>query len=68
MSEKLWFIKEESDVIAVFNDRDIASEEMYYLKEDNPTGRFKIHGLSYSELDDYSEEYDLAISEGYLEV
>ena len=68
MSDKLWFISEESDVIAVFDDHEVAREELFYLKEDDPTGTFKVYGLTFSELENYSDEYDLAISEGLIEV
>ena len=67
MSEKLWFISEESDVIAVFDDHEVAREELFYLKEDDPTGTFKVYGLTLSELENYSDEYDLALSEGLIE-
>ncbi|MBB6481362.1 hypothetical protein [Spirochaeta isovalerica] len=67
MSRKLWFIKEESDVIAVFDDRDVAKEELVYLREDDPTGEYKLYGLGMEELEDYGDEYDLAASEGYIE-
>jgi hypothetical protein len=66
MSEKLWFISEDSDVIAVFDDHEVAREELFYLKEDDPTGKFKVYGLTLSEF--YSDEYDLAISEGMVAV
>lgn len=67
MSQKLWFISEDSDVIAVFDDHEIAREELFYLREDDPTGTFKVYGLSLAELENYSDEYDLASSEGYVQ-
>jgi hypothetical protein len=67
MSKKLWFIKEDSDPIAVFDDQDVAKEELYYLKEDDPTGSFKLYGLDMAELEDYTDELDLAVSSGIIE-
>lgn len=66
MSNKLWFISEESEVIGVFDDHEVAREELFYLKEDNPTGRYRVYGFTEAELENYSDEYDLAQSEGYL--
>ncbi|MBI9097108.1 MAG: hypothetical protein JEY91_01460 [Spirochaetaceae bacterium] len=66
MSGKLWFISEEGDVIAAFDDHEIAREELFYLKEDNPTGKYKVYGLTFNELEDYSDEYDFASSEGMI--
>lgn len=67
MSQKLWFIRQGEDVIAVFDDHDVAAEELCYLKEDDPTGKYKIYGLGFEELDDYADEYDLSVSEGYID-
>lgn len=66
MADKLWFISEDDAVIAVFDDRDTAKEEMYYYKEDNPIGKYKVYGLLMKELEDYADEYDLAESEGLI--
>ena len=66
MSEKLWFISEERDVIAVFDDYESAQEELFYLTEEDPLGHFKVYGLLLVELENYSDEYDLAFSQGYI--
>lgn len=66
MSEKLWFISEENEVVEVFDDRDAAQEELFYLKEDNPRGAYKFYALSLSDLDNYLDEYDLAESAGFI--
>lgn len=66
MSDKLWFISENSELIRVYDDSDIAREELFYLKMDNPTEKFRIYGLLKVELDDYDDERDFASSEGLL--
>lgn len=66
MSMKLWFISEDDEVIRVYDDYDQANEELFYLKEENPEGRYKGYGLLITDLGNYDEELELAISEGFI--
>lgn len=66
MVNKFWFISVDDEVVSVFDDREVAREEMFYLKEDNPTGSYRLYGLHRNELDDYSEENDLVKTEGLI--
>lgn len=66
MSDKLWFITENGELIRVYDDSDIAREELFYLKMDNPTEKFRVYGLMKVELDDYDDEKQFAESEGLL--
>lgn len=67
MSQKLWFIKEDLYAIAVFDDHDVAKEELFYIREEDPIGHYRIYGLGLEEIENYSEELELATSEGYIE-
>jgi hypothetical protein len=66
MSRKLWFISEDDDLVGVFDDHEIAREELFYLNEDNPISKYKLYGLTPDELENYSDEYELAKYEGYV--
>lgn len=66
MSNTLWFISEESEIIEVFDDRDASQEELYYLKEDNPRGLYKFYTLNLVDLENYLDEYDLAENAGFI--
>lgn len=66
MSKKFWFISEEDELVAIYDDIEITREELFYLKEDNPTGLYKAYGLTKEELENYSDEYEFAHSEGFV--
>lgn len=63
---KLWFISKEDEVIGVFEDKEVALDELYYIKEDSPASSFKVYSLSFADLENYSDEYDLASSTGLI--
>lgn len=64
--ESLWFISENGEPISVFSDREQALEESFYLKEENPLERFDIYELSREDLEEYSEEWELARYSGFV--
>lgn len=66
MSEKLWFISENNEAIAVYDSREIAMEELYYRKEDEPTSAFKVYALTIADLANYPDEFELANEENYI--
>ena len=67
MIKKLWFLTHNEEVIAVFDDRDIAIEERIYLKEENPLDEISLQGLGLAELGNYPDEYEMAKDRGYLD-
>lgn len=68
MSKKLWFISEDGDLIAVFDDPEYARDELYYLREDDPISTFKVYGLTENQIENYNDEFELAVSEGFINV
>jgi hypothetical protein len=64
---KLWFILENNEIISIFDDQEKALEERFYLKEENPLDKYKLYGLSISDLDDYPDEKEFALENGFLE-
>lgn len=65
MSRKLWFISEDDELVGVFDDHENAREELFYLRDADPFSKFKLYGLTADELENYSNEYELAKFEGY---
>lgn len=66
MANKYWFISEDDEIVAVYDDIEVVREELFYRREDNPTGIYRAYGLTQVELEDYSDEYDFVKSEGLL--
>ena len=67
MSSKLWFVTNGAQLIAVFNNRDKAEREMMKYQDDPDFAYYDFYGLTIDELDDYPEEYDIALDEGYVD-
>ncbi len=66
MSSKLWFVTNGAQLIGVFNNRDSAEREMKKYQDDPDYPYYDFYDLSIDELDDYPEEYDIALDEGYV--
>ncbi|QEN08772.1 hypothetical protein EXM22_12525 [Oceanispirochaeta crateris] len=67
MKKELWFLTQNDELVDVYNDRDIATEERIYLKEDNPLDHITIHSIGFAELKNYHDEYEFAMERGMLD-
>ena len=67
MSSKLWFVTNGAQLVAVFNNRDSAEREMKKYQDDPDFAYYDFYDLTIDELDDYPEEYDIALDEGYVD-
>ena len=66
MAKKLWFIAVNNEVTNVYDDPEVAQDELFYMREDNLTDAFKIYCLLDSDLDSYDDEFALAVSENFI--
>ena len=66
MTEKLWFLKQNDDIVGVFDDYDIALEEKEFLKTENIKDGISLSKRRISSLVVNSEEYILAKERDYL--
>jgi len=66
MSERLWFLMLNDDVVGVFDDYDIAVEETDFLKEENGENNVVLKRKFLKKLEKNSDEYDLAKEKGYI--
>lgn len=64
--EKLWFLALNDDLVGIFDDYDIAQEELEYLKEESSKNSVFLKKRIISNLIKNSEEYLLAKERGYL--
>ena len=66
MAKKLWFIAVNNEVTNVYDDPEVAQDELFYMREDNLTDTFKIYCLLDSDLDSYDDELAIAESENFI--
>ncbi|MDA3957220.1 hypothetical protein [Oceanispirochaeta sp.] len=67
MKKELWFLTQDDELVDVYDDRDIATEERIYLKEDNPLDTIRLHSIGIAELSNYPDEYEFAQERGLLD-
>ena len=66
MASKLWFVTDGVSLVDVFT-REIEAEKEYLKFQDDPDfSYYEYYGLAIDELEDYPEEYDLALEQGYI--
>lgn len=41
-------------------------KSIFYMREDNPIGTYRMYGINEKELEDYPDEFDYAQAEGFL--
>ncbi|MDC7235663.1 MAG: hypothetical protein PQJ58_20740 [Spirochaetales bacterium] len=66
MSSKLWFVTNGAQLIAVFDSKDSAEQEMRKYEDDPDYGYYEFYDLNISELEDYPEEFDIAQDQGFI--
>ena len=67
MSSKLWFVTNGIQLIRVFEKRTMAEQEMKKYQDDPDYSYYDYYGLDIDDLEDYPEEYDIALDEGFLD-
>ena len=66
MGYKLWFVTNGVQLISVFDERDRAEREMSKYQDDPDFHYYDFYGIDIKDLDDYPEEYDIALVEGFI--
>lgn len=66
MIEKLWFLKQNDDIVGIFDDYEIAMEEKDFLIEENSLDTVILRKMDISKIIVHSEEYEMAKDRGYL--
>lgn len=67
MFSKILFLKQNDEIVGVFDDKDIAIEEKVYLKEEFPLDKIVLVSLGMAELSNYPDEYEYAREVGVLD-
>ena len=66
MARKLWFVTDGVSLIDVFQRRDDAEKEYLKYQDDPDFSYYDYYGVEIDELEDYPQEYDLALEEGFI--
>lgn len=66
MHKKLWFVSDGRSVLSVHTSEDNADRDYYQYEEEPDFEYFSVYPLRLNELDDYEEEYELALEEGLI--
>lgn len=66
MSKKLWYVTDGVNLVDVFLRKNDAEEEYLKYKEDPDFMYYEFYGLDIDELEDYPQEYDLALDQGLI--
>ncbi len=66
MARKLWFVTDGVSLVDVFIRKNDAEREYLKFQDDPDFAYYEYYGLDVDELEDYPQEYDLALEEGYI--
>ncbi len=66
MNNKLWFVTNGVQVVSVFDSRKSAESELNKYQDDPDFNYYDYYGLDIDELEEYPDEYDIALDEGFL--
>lgn len=66
MHSQLWYLTNGVNILSVFTDQKSAEQEMSKYSDDPDYNYYDYYGLDIDELEDYPDEYDIALSEGFL--
>lgn len=67
MKNRLWFVTDGIKVLSVFDDRKSAQIDKERYQDDPDYIYFDHYSIDLSELNDYPDEFDLAIQKGFVE-
>ncbi|MDC7126366.1 MAG: hypothetical protein PQJ46_12415 [Spirochaetales bacterium] len=66
MGKTLWFLTNGVSLVDVFTRKTDAESEYMKFQDDPDFDYYEYYSLDIDELEDYPEEYDLALEQGYL--
>lgn len=66
MTEKLWFVSNGVYPIAVFFEKGSADEELGRFRDDPDFDYYSCYSVRIDDLDDYPDEFDLALNQGLV--
>jgi hypothetical protein len=66
MSRRLWFLTDGVKLISVFEKEKDAEKEYLKYEDDPDFAYYEYYAIDIDELDDYPEESDLALDEGFI--
>ena len=66
MTNKLWFLTDGVNLVDVFLRKSDAEEEQSKYKDDPDFPYYDYYDVDIDELEDYPDEYDFALKEGYI--
>ncbi len=66
MQSQLWFVTDGVKVFSVFDSRKDAERELDRFQDDPDYEYYEIYNIDVDDLEDYPDEYDLALEEGFL--
>jgi len=64
--QSLWFLTDGVRILAVYSEEREAQQELEKYEDDPDYQYYQIYELDIDELEDYPDEYDLAMNEGFL--
>lgn len=67
MKNKLWFVTDGIRTVGVFNDQKEAESEMQKYQDDPDYDYYDHYGVLVDDLDDYPDEYEIAMKHGFIE-
>lgn len=66
MRSQLWFVTDGVKVFSVFDNRKDAEHELDRYQDDPDYKYYEIYAIDVDDLEDYPDEFDLALEEGFL--
>ena len=66
VAAKLWYIRDEDSLLAVFEDKRTARDELENYRIEDEGGEFKLYSVAIDDLEDYEDELSLAEAEGLV--
>ena len=66
MQSELWFLTDGARVLSVFENRQEAEHNMDRYSDDPDYSYYEVYSIEIDDLEDFPDEYDLALGEGFL--
>lgn len=67
MHSQLWFLTDGVRLVSVFLERQSAEDELRKYQDDPDFNYYEYYAVDIDELEDYPDEYELALKEGLLD-
>lgn len=66
MAKKLWFLTDGVKIVDVFQEKHEVESSYKTFQDDPDFNYYDFYGIEINDLEDYPEEYDYAIGEGFI--